>query len=64
MKFHEIVQKYSWEQVKPALLDLYQDQLKSIDGYKYAYSILLKAQPIESETSIPSHLFQGVNSKP
>lgn len=52
MKFKELIDKYTWDDVWAALIRLYPDQEKSLDGYRYVFATLRTLQPAESQMRI------------
>jgi hypothetical protein len=52
MNFHELVHKYKWDDVWPALLRLYPDQEKSAEGYQRAFETLQALAPVETKMRI------------
>ena len=36
----ELVDKYTWRQIRPRLLKIYPGSIKSIDGYRYVFKQL------------------------
>lgn len=52
MKFKDLVDKYTWDDVRPDLLRLYPDEEKTLDSYRRVYASLQALQPVESRLRI------------
>ncbi len=52
MKFKELIDKYNWDEVHSAFLQLYPDQEKNIEGYKQVFSELQAIKPVETKMRI------------
>ncbi len=52
MKLEELVDKHTWDDVWAALIRLYPDQDKSLEGYRYVFATLRTLQPAESKMRI------------
>lgn len=52
MKFVELVQKYVWNDLYPALLQLYPDQEKSLEGYRQVFETLQSLTPVETKMRV------------
>jgi hypothetical protein len=52
MKFKELIDKYDWDEVRSAFLQLYPDQEENIEGYKQVFSELRTIKPVETKMRI------------
>ena len=52
MKFKNLIYKYNWNDVQSTFMQLYQDQEKSIEGYKEVFEELRYIKPVETKMRI------------
>jgi hypothetical protein len=52
MKFKDLIDKYAWDDAQAALLRLYPDEEKSIEGYQQVYEALRSLSPAETKMRI------------
>ena len=52
MKFKELINKYTWNEVRSIFLKLYPDQKKNIEGYKQVFNELQTIKPVETKMRI------------
>ena len=52
MKFYDLIDRYTWAEVYPALFQLYPDQEKGAEGYRQVYETLCSLSPVETNMRI------------